>query len=504
MVPLIASPQYVIETPRAGNRGHRYIVPLGCPLTFADVERFARAVTECPYGGNFIAMSEDVTQEFSNGTVRSGVEWLILVGVEVHKLSVAQRTACQQRLTRRRADVTRLVKDQINWSLEGHGLLIEREELNFWAQLDELNTLPTSPSAIPDVHIRLPRSSRWLVIASLCAALLVGGTAIALQYPTQSKPLLATATTPTTAPSSLVADQPDDHSSATRQILKKLVSEKTLSLAWHAIEQADIPTQDRAMAKACQDQLSEQAQHMLEQAEQHAENGEFHQVDSLLDQLRLPNGSFDDRLCTVQGAEQAIRIERVLIAERDRKAYERIRSTSRPQSDQFAQEYLEMSPTGRMAEEVRAYLDKLSMITLNLDLTESTLSLKDATSDDQLSWASPTFEITITLDNVTLFSKTFSTRDANQEGKICPFDAGIIQSTAGKASNLRLEIVQVARPIFSLIQRTSILRIDNDRAIQPGTTFERKIVNAKSKLQGTIRVKVVNSEVPTLPPWQNR
>ncbi|MFO0954178.1 MAG: hypothetical protein U0835_24085, partial [Isosphaeraceae bacterium] len=83
------------ETPRFSNEGHRFLVPVGESPPESVLADFARAAIEGGPGANYLAATRRATQVLENGTVRVGSELLVLAGLDVARLTLAQILAVQ-------------------------------------------------------------------------------------------------------------------------------------------------------------------------------------------------------------------------------------------------------------------------------------------------------------------------------------------------------------------------------------------------------------------------
>ena len=77
----------VVETPRAGRLGHRYIRSSNVlPTEQSIVDIFTKAGMN-PVGANYISVSMSVTQTLP-GSVRQGNERIVLIGVNTQKVDI--------------------------------------------------------------------------------------------------------------------------------------------------------------------------------------------------------------------------------------------------------------------------------------------------------------------------------------------------------------------------------------------------------------------------------
>lgn len=95
-------------------------------------------------GANFVAVRRQVEQRLPTGTVRLGVEILLLAGIDYPQLTPAQKQHLGVILHQRLADLEQLIA-RIAWAHERQGLRVIREEFTAWVQADHLAELPLAP-----------------------------------------------------------------------------------------------------------------------------------------------------------------------------------------------------------------------------------------------------------------------------------------------------------------------------------------------------------------------
>ncbi|WP_349645837.1 hypothetical protein [Candidatus Parabeggiatoa sp. HSG14] len=143
--------QFVIETPRAGKWNHRFIAAKNGSLSESEITKIIAAARRNSQGDNYIAVSSETAQSVSG---RTGKEILVLVGVDVKKLSDAEEIIArlEQRL---KDDVTTLVTETIDWNKDGKELLVRRPELTDWEK--DFSGLPKFSN--PEEKTSLPKKS---------------------------------------------------------------------------------------------------------------------------------------------------------------------------------------------------------------------------------------------------------------------------------------------------------------------------------------------------------
>ncbi|TGO03326.1 hypothetical protein PN36_08200 [Candidatus Thiomargarita nelsonii] len=144
-------PQLIAETPRAGKWNHRFIAAQDCSLSDSEIKKIVAAARRNPQGDDYLAVSVKTAQSVSG---RTGNEILVLVGVDVKKLSETQRQQIVTQLEQRLADLATLVTE-INWDRDGQAILVKRRELGEWEkwfgefvpEQDKKVAVPKKPSS---------------------------------------------------------------------------------------------------------------------------------------------------------------------------------------------------------------------------------------------------------------------------------------------------------------------------------------------------------------------
>ena len=148
------APTLIAETSLAGELGHRFLVPEDLMGQEQLVRRFVSEAVSHLAGGNFLAVTRKVQQTLENGTVRDGTEILVLIGVDVGRLSVSDYINCQRSLFHRLEDMNRLVTGTIEWRRAESSLLVPCPSMERWIQEDAFDRLPaTSVDDGPDSTI---------------------------------------------------------------------------------------------------------------------------------------------------------------------------------------------------------------------------------------------------------------------------------------------------------------------------------------------------------------
>jgi hypothetical protein len=179
----------IAETPRASDEGHRFLIPEGSSPPEWLLGAFARAAYEDKDGGNYLGASRQATQALDNGTVRAGNEVLVLLGVDVARLTLPQVLAVQRWLYTKLDSL-----GEVETTQSSRRLVIERSKFNQWLEDPQLAQLPTtewergprelqSTQIVTSSHCR-PRTTIALgLLASHLVMLLFGGLAV-VSFPT--------------------------------------------------------------------------------------------------------------------------------------------------------------------------------------------------------------------------------------------------------------------------------------------------------------------------------
>ena len=158
-------PFYVVETPRAGELNHRFLVPDDLP-TVPSADELIKLVAAAQRsdggeGTSFLAAWDQVRQRSPNQAVREAREIIVLVGVAVAQLPSLQKKQVFEKLNSRLIDLGPVVAAWKNNSpLQGTSTVEKVTFLAEWAQNDRIRELPTIRSETkPPGHIS---RSNWL------------------------------------------------------------------------------------------------------------------------------------------------------------------------------------------------------------------------------------------------------------------------------------------------------------------------------------------------------
>tara|TARA_Y100000310_G_scaffold340800_1_gene437816 strand:+ start:2759 stop:3244 length:486 start_codon:yes stop_codon:yes gene_type:complete len=128
----ILSPCFIIETPRAGQWGHRFITTSNFKSDSLVVANYCMRGFRQTEGDDFISSTRLVKQISPNGAVRDGNEIIMLAGINVSKLTVQEKIRITKELEKHLVDLEYLIKHVIDWDIEGKNLIVKRKELDLW------------------------------------------------------------------------------------------------------------------------------------------------------------------------------------------------------------------------------------------------------------------------------------------------------------------------------------------------------------------------------------
>jgi hypothetical protein len=168
----------IIETPRAGELGHR-ILKSHTEISDETAGELIANSRKALIGENYVSVKKDVKQILKNGTVREGIERILLAGVDVRRLSDAQIEKVTQDLSELYEKLQRLIESS-DWKT-GQDMVISRPELQDWInkpqflRLPAVATGPTGPQPPPPDNwlVRLIKILARLNLAKLILAGLI-------------------------------------------------------------------------------------------------------------------------------------------------------------------------------------------------------------------------------------------------------------------------------------------------------------------------------------------
>lgn len=144
--PVSTQPVLFIDTPRAGNLGHRFLIAIGCPFSEIQLAEIADAARS----GNNIQMPMLVRKvpirvTTASGVVRDAEEILIFYGVDVHRLSKNLLGDLNAMLDKFVAGLDDLIKG-MDWRNAQLRLVVDSAIVNGWQKRIRSLDLPVALS----------------------------------------------------------------------------------------------------------------------------------------------------------------------------------------------------------------------------------------------------------------------------------------------------------------------------------------------------------------------
>lgn len=137
----------VIETPRAGDLGYRFLVSR-VGLGESDLVRLVTESTRDPIGSNYISTWQEVAQTLNTKTVRFGAERIILYGVDTSSLAPEKLASVQNELRELFGPIETLTKS-MDWRKSARSVIVVLPELQQWIEKPLFRELPFSDSSLP-------------------------------------------------------------------------------------------------------------------------------------------------------------------------------------------------------------------------------------------------------------------------------------------------------------------------------------------------------------------
>jgi len=170
------TPYLIIETPRGGGVGHRFLTSRD-NVEESEAAEVLAAAGQHPAGKTYVSVSRQVKQQLPGGTVREGLETIVLAGIDVGHLAPNEIEQIQSKLFGRFALLDRLI-ESTDWSHSSRSTVIFCEQLQKWVAEDKFLSLPTV-KAIPVSNARRATTTPWFSKSRLTiAALFIVGLGI--------------------------------------------------------------------------------------------------------------------------------------------------------------------------------------------------------------------------------------------------------------------------------------------------------------------------------------
>ncbi len=165
----------IVETPRGGNAGHRFLTSRS-NAGEKEVASAAASASQSAVGRAYISVSRQVIQRLQNGSVREGAERMILHGLDVDQLQPEQIEQVKIELTTLLLSLDSLIQS-IEWPSDSQSTVIFREELRQWVDREVFRHLPRSRlTASSGVQDSVPPSRsqwKWLIIGTCTLASII-------------------------------------------------------------------------------------------------------------------------------------------------------------------------------------------------------------------------------------------------------------------------------------------------------------------------------------------
>lgn len=160
---------FIAQTPRAGEENHCIVVPRSLPISEREVfHRINTAVYQAE-GKDYLAVSRVVEQTNSK---RQGREMLVLVGLDVNRLTNQQRDEVRAKLEHYFSQFEVLITKCIDWKGENGTSLKQRPELEKWANDPLFHRLPRISLQI---HYKEEKNFSWRTRCKVLTIVLVIG-----------------------------------------------------------------------------------------------------------------------------------------------------------------------------------------------------------------------------------------------------------------------------------------------------------------------------------------
>jgi len=161
----------IVETPRAGDFGHRFLVP-----SWIRDEHLVASIAEDaarnPEGKCHVAVIRSTEQRLKSGPVRISSESLILAGIDGERLTPAQLEKVRVGLGCLWDQVDSLLPRLKRFGLSSRAILLNCDEIDEWAQHLPLAELPNA--RLPTGRITAPgHRARGLPRIALCSIAII-------------------------------------------------------------------------------------------------------------------------------------------------------------------------------------------------------------------------------------------------------------------------------------------------------------------------------------------
>jgi len=185
----VKRPLLVIETPRCGQFGHKFLV------SRRDCQEQALAglvglAAKNSTGKHFISVASEVQQK-SGAALRKGTERIIITGIDTARMGQEKIKEIQGRLNELKPALESLLKNNADlW--QGPSLVVYLHELEKWMEKKEYADLPGADDFPPPIKIKTPWKPSVLTFLAILGVIVIC-VIVAKQFPEKKqKPVSST------------------------------------------------------------------------------------------------------------------------------------------------------------------------------------------------------------------------------------------------------------------------------------------------------------------------
>ena len=140
----------IIETPCAGDSGHRFLSS-SPELSESEITCIATEANRVPVGATYISVSREARQLLKNSTVREGTERIILDGIEIGRLQPPDINSLKAALTSLFSPLQALA-ETMDWKSNERSTVIVRSELQDWIDHPKFRDVPLMTTMVNSVQ----------------------------------------------------------------------------------------------------------------------------------------------------------------------------------------------------------------------------------------------------------------------------------------------------------------------------------------------------------------
>lgn len=123
------------EATRAGELGHRFLVPVDLSVLESEIAKFVQVIdNDLNVGENFVFVGRKVPQRCAAGAIREGREIVILMGVDVSRISGHELALVLMSLQGCLDKLYQLVNGGIDWTKATSDVIVRHNELKEWLE----------------------------------------------------------------------------------------------------------------------------------------------------------------------------------------------------------------------------------------------------------------------------------------------------------------------------------------------------------------------------------